>query len=710
MREIGHFIGGKEVAGSSGRAGDVFNPNTGEVQAKVAFASKAEVGAGDRQRRGGAAGLGRDQPAAARARAVQVPRAVQKEFDSLAALLSSEHGKTFADSKGDIQRGLEVVEFACGIPHLMKGEYTDSAGPGIDLFSLRQPLGVVAGITPFNFPAMIPMWKFAPAIACGNAFILKPSERDPSVPMRLAELLVEAGLPAGVLNVVNGDKEAVDALLTDPRVQAIGFVGSSAIAEYIYSTGCAHGKRVQCFGGAKNHMIVMPDADIDQAVDALIGAGYGSAGERCMAISVAVPVGKKTADILVEKLIPRVESLKVGPSTDPQADYGPMVTRAHLDKVKELRRSRRQGRRQAHGRRPRLQAAGLRERLLHGRLPVRRGHAGHAHLQGGDLRPGAVGGARQGLRGGAAASLRARLRQRRRHLHPRRRHRARLHQPRQVGMVGVNFAIPVPLAYHTFGGWKRSGFGDLNQHGPGRDPLLHQDQDRDLALAVRHQGRRRVRHPDDEVSARRVPGAAQHEAKRNDALQTRIVKRIVVAAVPDQRCTTRARALALHRIRDTRTKLLSVMRAVLRGGLVSLALAAPAAAQGDSPAQAAIRAALTQWMADFNAGRADKVCALFAPDLIAVYRGQPDRGYDALCDLLKRSLNDRSKTYTYDLAIKEILVEGDLAVVRLTWTLTVKAKEPPSEVTSSEPGMDIFRRQADGGWKIFRYIAYEAPP
>ncbi len=212
------------------------------------------------------------------------------------------------------------------------------------------------------------------------------------------------------------------------------------------------------------------------------------------------------------------------------------------------------------------------------------------------------------------------------------------------------------------------------------------------------------------MSARRVPGAAQHEAKRNDALQTRIVKRIVVAAVPDQRCTTRARALALHRIRDTRTKLLSVMRAVLRGGLVSLALAAPAAAQGDSPAQAAIRAALTQWMADFNAGRADKVCALFAPDLIAVYRGQPDRGYDALCDLLKRSLNDRSKTYTYDLAIKEILVEGDLAVVRLTWTLTVKAKEPPSEVTSSEPGMDIFRRQADGGWKIFRYIAYEAPP
>ena len=356
---------------------------------------------------------------------------IQKDVDNLAKLLSSEHGKTFADAKGDIQRGVEVVEFACGIPHLLKGEYTEGAGPGIDLYSMRQPLGVVAGITPFNFPAMIPMWKFAPALACGNAFILKPSERDPSVPMRLAELLVEAGLPAGVLNVVNGDKEAVDTLLTDPRVQAIGFVGSSAIAEYIYATGCAHGKRVQCFGGAKNHMIVMPDADMDQAVDALIGAGYGSAGERCMAISVAVPVGKKTADALVEKLIPRVESLKIGPSTDPQADYGPMVTRAQLDKVKSyVDLGIKEGAKLAR-RRPRLQAAGLRERLLHGRLPVRRGDARHAHLQGGDFRPGALGGARQGLRGGGAASVRARIRQRRRDLHPRRRHRARFHQPRR---------------------------------------------------------------------------------------------------------------------------------------------------------------------------------------------------------------------------------------------------------------------------------------
>src|SRR5438552_1418306 len=334
MREIGHFIGGKRVAGTSGRSGDVFDPNTGEVQAKVSFANKSEVELA-------IANAEVAQPSWAtvnpqrRARVLfKFLELVQKEFDSLAKLLSSEHGKTFADSKGDIQRGLEVVEFACGIPHLLKGEFSAGAGPGIDLYSLRQPLGVVAGITPLNFPAMIPMWKFAPALACGNAFILKPSERDPSVPMRLAELLVEAGLPDGVLNVVNGDKEAVDAIIADPRIRAIGFVGSSAIAEYIYTAGCATGKRVQCFGGAKNHMIVMPDADLDQAVDALIGAGYGSAGERCMAVSVAVPVGKKTADALVEKLIPRVESLKVGPSTDPQADYGPMVTRAQLDKVK----------------------------------------------------------------------------------------------------------------------------------------------------------------------------------------------------------------------------------------------------------------------------------------------------------------------------------------------------------------------------------------
>jgi malonate-semialdehyde dehydrogenase (acetylating)/methylmalonate-semialdehyde dehydrogenase len=466
MREIGHFIGGKEIKGRSGRAGDVFNPNTGEVQARVAFAAKAEV----EQAIADAAAA---QPAWAatnpqrRARVMfKFLELVHKEYDELAALLSSEHGKTFADAKGDIQRGLEVVEFACGIPHLLKGEFSEGAGPGIDLFSLRQPLGVVAGITPFNFPAMIPLWKAAPALACGNAFVLKPSERDPSVPMRLAQLFIEAGLPPGVLNVVNGDKEAVDTLLTDGRVQAIGFVGSSSIAEYIYSTGCAHGKRVQCFGGAKNHMIVMPDADIDQAVDALIGAGYGSAGERCMAVSVAVPVGKKTADILVEKLIPRVESLKIGPSTDKQADYGPMVTRAHLDKVKGY------------------VDLGVQEGaklLVDGRNFKLQGYE-NGNFMGGCLFDHVTPDMRiykEEIFGPVLSVVRAKdydeaVRLPSEHeygngvaIFTRDGDTARDFASRvQVGMVGVNFAIPVPLAYHTFGGWKRSGFGDLNQHGP----------------------------------------------------------------------------------------------------------------------------------------------------------------------------------------------------------------------------------------------------
>ncbi len=466
MREIGHFVGGKEVKGGSGRSGDVFDPNTGEVQAKVAFASRSEVEAA-------IASAAAAQPAWAatnpqrRARVLfKFLELVQGEFESLARLLSSEHGKTIADARGDIQRGVEVVEFACGIPHLMKGEYTDGAGPGIDLFSLRQPLGVVAGITPFNFPAMIPMWKFAPALACGNAFILKPSERDPSVPMRLAELLVAAGLPAGVLNVVNGDKEAVDTLLTDARVRAIGFVGSSAIAEYIYSTGCAHGKRVQCFGGAKNHMVVMPDADIDQAVDALIGAGYGSAGERCMAVSVAVPVGEKTADILVKKLVPRVESLKIGPSTDPQADYGPMVTRAHLDKVKSY------------------VDLGVKEGaklLVDGRNFKLQGYE-NGNFMGGclfdEVRP-SMRIYQEEIFGPVLSVVRAKdyeeaIRLPSEHdygngvaIFTRDGDTARDFTNRvNVGMVGVNFAIPVPLAYYTFGGWKRSGFGDLNQHGP----------------------------------------------------------------------------------------------------------------------------------------------------------------------------------------------------------------------------------------------------
>ena len=466
MREIGHFIGGKEVKGGFGRTGDVFNPNTGEVQAKVALASKSETEQAIANAQAAFPAWATTNPQR-RARVMfKFLELIQGEYDDLARLLSSEHGKTFADSKGDIQRGLEVVEFACGIPHLMKGEYTDGAGPGIDLYSVRQPLGVVAGITPFNFPAMIPLWKCAPAIACGNTFILKPSERAPSVPMRIAELFLKAGLPEGVLNVVNGDKEAVDALLTDKRIKAIGFVGSSDIAQYIYTTGTAHGKRVQCFGGAKNHMIVMPDADLDQAVDALVGAGYGSAGERCMAVSVAVPVGKTTADALMKKLVPRVESLKVGPSTDLQADYGPMVTRALLDKVKGYVDS------------------GVKEGaklVVDGRNFKLQGYE-NGNFIGGCLFDEVTPDMKiykEEIFGPVLSVVRAKdyeeaVRLPSEHeygngvaIFTRDGDTARDFTNRvQVGMVGVNFAIPVPLAYHTFGGWKRSGFGDLNQHGP----------------------------------------------------------------------------------------------------------------------------------------------------------------------------------------------------------------------------------------------------
>ncbi|MEO0912358.1 MAG: CoA-acylating methylmalonate-semialdehyde dehydrogenase, partial [Pseudomonadota bacterium] len=327
MQELTHFIDGKHIAGSSGRFADVYNPATGEVQARVPLASKAEL---DKAVTSAAAA----QPAWAATNPQRRARVLMKfvellhrDMDKLAEALSREHGKTLPDAKGDVIRGLEVAEFCIGAPHLLKGEFTTDAGPGIDMFSMRQPLGVAAGITPFNFPAMIPMWKFCPAIACGNAFILKPSERDPSVPLMLAELMQEAGLPDGILQVVNGDKEAVDAILDNEEIAAIGFVGSTPIAEYIYGRGCANGKRVQCFGGAKNHMIVMPDADMDQAVDALVGAGYGAAGERCMAISVAVPVGEDTANRLIDKLAPRVEALKIGPFTaGNDVDFGPLVT------------------------------------------------------------------------------------------------------------------------------------------------------------------------------------------------------------------------------------------------------------------------------------------------------------------------------------------------------------------------------------------------
>jgi malonate-semialdehyde dehydrogenase (acetylating)/methylmalonate-semialdehyde dehydrogenase len=466
MRSIGHFIGGKEVAGTSGQTGDVYDPNTGEVQARVDLADRAEVERAIAVAQAAQPAWAATNPQR-RARVLfRFLELVQREFDPLARLLSSEHGKTLADARGDIQRGLEVAEFACGIPHLIKGEFTEGAGPGIDLYSMRQPLGVVAGITPFNFPAMIPMWKFAPALACGNAFILKPSERDPSVPMRLAQLLVEAGLPEGVLNVVNGAREAVETLLTDPRIKAIGFVGSSAVAEQVYAAGCAKGKRVQCFGGAKNHLIVMPDADLDQAVDALIGAGYGSAGERCMAVSVAVPVGAKTADALLAKLIPRVESLKIGLSSDQQADYGPLVTGAHLDKVRSY------------------VEIGIREGAklkVDGRGFKLQGYE-NGFFMGGCLFDEVEPHMRiyqEEIFGPVLCVVRAKdyeeaVRLPSEHdygngvaIFTRDGDTARDFTSRvNVGMVGINFAVPVPLAYYTFGGWKQSGFGDLNQHGP----------------------------------------------------------------------------------------------------------------------------------------------------------------------------------------------------------------------------------------------------
>ncbi|MCU4179302.1 CoA-acylating methylmalonate-semialdehyde dehydrogenase [Bosea sp. BH3] len=466
MRQVGHFIGGKQVAGTSGRTSDIFQPMDGSVIGKVALASAAELDAAVQN-------AAEAQPKWAAVNPQRRARVLMKFLDliaqnndELAELLAREHGKTIPDAKGDIQRGVEVVEFSLGVPNLMKGEFTDGAGPGIDIYSLRQPLGVVAGITPFNFPAMIPLWKLGPAIACGNAFILKPSERDPGVPMRLAELFIEAGGPPGILNVVNGDKEAVDAILDHPEIKAVGFVGSTPIAEYIYARGCANGKRVQCFGGAKNHMVIMPDADMDQAVDALIGAGYGSAGERCMAISVAVPVGKATADELVKRLIPRVESLKVGPSTDLTADYGPVVTKAAEEKIRSyIEIGVQEGATLAvDGRGFKMQGYEngfyvggclfdnvtkdmriYKEEIFGPVLSVVRAETYDEALKLTNDHEYGNGTAIFTRDGDAARDFASKV---------------------QVGMVGINVPIPVPLAYYTFGGWKRSSFGDLNQHGP----------------------------------------------------------------------------------------------------------------------------------------------------------------------------------------------------------------------------------------------------
>jgi malonate-semialdehyde dehydrogenase (acetylating) / methylmalonate-semialdehyde dehydrogenase len=467
MREIGHWIDGKRVNGTSGRVADVYNPATGEVQAHVALASKNEVDAAIAAAAKAQRAWGATNPQRRARVMMEFVRLINRDIDKMAEVLSSEHGKTFLDAKGDIQRGLEVIEFCIGAPHLLKGEYTDSASAGIDIYSMRQPLGVVAGITPFNFPAMIPLWKMGPALACGNAVILKPSERDPSVPIMLAELCQEAGLPDGVLQVINGDKEAVDAILDNEEIQAVGFVGSTPIAQYIYSRATANGKRAQCFGGAKNHMIIMPDADLDQAADALVGSGYGAAGERCMAISVAVPVGEKTADALRERLVPKVEKLKVGPYTSgDDVDYGPVVTKAAKENILRLVES---GIEQGaelvvDGRDFKLQ--GYEDGFFVGphffdRVtlemdiykteifgPVLSMVRAASYEEALGLAMGHEYGNGTSIftrDGDAARDFANRV---------------------NVGMVGVNFPIPVPLAYHTFGGWKKSGFGDLNQHGP----------------------------------------------------------------------------------------------------------------------------------------------------------------------------------------------------------------------------------------------------
>ncbi|MBV6634523.1 MAG: CoA-acylating methylmalonate-semialdehyde dehydrogenase, partial [Mameliella sp.] len=337
MTELTNWINGQHVKSGSGRFSDVYNPATGEVQAKTPLSSVDELNEAVAKAKEAQKAWGATNPQRRARVMMKFGQLINEHMDELAELVSREHGKTLPDARGDVQRGLEVVEVCMGAPNMLKGEFTDDGGPGIDLYSMRQPLGVVAGITPFNFPAMIPLWKMAPALACGNAMILKPSERVPSTALRLAELIQEAGLPDGVLQVVNGDKEVVDAILDNEDIAGVGFVGSTPIAQYIYGRAANNGKRAQCFGGAKNHMIIMPDADLDKAADALVGAGYGAAGERCMAISVAVPVGKETADGLIERLIPRIEKLKVGPYTsEDEVDYGPVITAQAKSRIEGL--------------------------------------------------------------------------------------------------------------------------------------------------------------------------------------------------------------------------------------------------------------------------------------------------------------------------------------------------------------------------------------
>ncbi|MFC3172631.1 CoA-acylating methylmalonate-semialdehyde dehydrogenase [Novosphingobium bradum] len=464
MRLISHFIDGVAVS-EPGRLGDVFAPTTGEVQAQVELAEVSML-----ERAVASARAAQPEWAATnpqrRARVMFAFKSlIEAHMDELAELLASEHGKVVSDARGDIQRGLEVVEFACGVPHLMKGEYTEGAGPGIDVYSLRQPLGIAAGITPFNFPAMIPLWMSSVAIACGNAFILKPSERDPSVPVRLAELAIEAGLPKGILNVVHGDKVIVDAICDHKDIKAVSFVGSSDIANYVYQRAAAAGKRAQCMGGAKNHGIVLPDADLDQTVADILGAAYGSAGERCMALPVVVPVGEQTANALRERLVAEIEKLKVGISTDPDAHYGPVVTAQHkariegyiqlaIDEGSELvidgRGFALQGYEEGYFLAPTLldrvtpEMKSYQEEIFGPVLQIVRANSFDEAIGLASKHQYGNGVALFTRNGDAARQFAATV---------------------EVGMVGINVPIPVPVAYHSFGGWKRSGFGDMDQYG-----------------------------------------------------------------------------------------------------------------------------------------------------------------------------------------------------------------------------------------------------
>lgn len=463
MRQIDHFISGGTA--SATRRGDVFDPNTGQVQAQVALGDAAVLEIAIAAALKAQPGWAATNPQR-RARVMfEFKRLVEARMDELAHLLSSEHGKVIADSRGDVQRGLEVIEFCCGIPHVLKGEYTQGAGPGIDVYSMRQPLGIGAGITPFNFPAMIPLWMSGVAIATGNAFIIKPSERDPSVPVRLAELFAEAGLPEGICQVVHGDKEMVDAILDHPAIAAVSFVGSSDIAHYVYRRGVAAGKRVQAMGGAKNHGIVMPDADLDQVVNDLSGAAFGSAGERCMALPVVVPVGDKTAEALREKMIPAMAALRIGISTDADAHYGPVVNAAHKARVEDWI--------------SRGVAEGA-ELVVDGRGFKLQGHEegffigpslfDHVTTSMESYKEEIFGPVLQIVR---APDFETAIRLPSEHqygngvaIFTRNGHAAREFAARvNVGMVGINVPIPVPVAYHSFGGWKRSAFGDTNQHG-----------------------------------------------------------------------------------------------------------------------------------------------------------------------------------------------------------------------------------------------------